>query len=484
MEVNDSAPQNNNALPLARYLPLIVVAVFVVFFFRTFESLFFRWIKWDEGLSHGLLVAGAFLILLYRSLPWRAHQQHPALYVFFIVALGLGSLSWFLFRTINIFILEQLALLPLLALFYAACFGIKTAWHHRVLLMLPIFAIPLWDHLNDVLLQLSALVVGEMVRMIDMPALIQGNSIFIPYGHILIADGCSGLRYFVIALAMGYIIAYLNHYGERRLAITLAIAALIGLVANWIRIFILILVGYQTQMQSSLMKDHEYFGWILFALLCIPAIYFAPVVHAQRQQPLRPDEQAKPRWLVPLLALSLGPIAALSLDFSPTSSPWQDRLDTRVTPVNVSRMPMAISSPTPGHRENGLIQLENAQVFVQVDHYQRQHKTDKLVPYIANLYNTEDWSQVRSEAHAPGRIIQLNHKNGLRRILQLQWFELEQYQTASLAEAKLMQVPALIQGQNRFAIVTLQSECQGLACDNALTALQQAAQQINAGDSQ
>src|SRR5690606_8194014 len=46
----------------------------------------------------------------------------------------------------------------------------------------------------------------------------------------------------------------------------------------WIRIFILILVGYHTEMESSLMEDHETFGWIVFALICFPAIYFAPVI--------------------------------------------------------------------------------------------------------------------------------------------------------------------------------------------------------------
>src|SRR5690606_36131513 len=153
MEVNDSAQHNNIAQPLSRYLPLLVVAAFVVFFFRTFESLFARWIKGDEGLSHGRLVIRASLLCLYQSLPWQSHKQHRLLTLFFVVAIGIGSLCWCLFRTVNIAILEQLVLLPLLATFYAACFGIKTAWHHRVLLMLPIFAIPIWDHLNDVFLQ-------------------------------------------------------------------------------------------------------------------------------------------------------------------------------------------------------------------------------------------------------------------------------------------------------------------------------------------
>ena len=92
------------------------------------------------------------------------------------------------------------------------------------------------------------------------------NSIFIPFGQIVIADGCSGLRYFEIALALAYIIALLNNYSERKLLPALIIAAALGLLANWIRIFILVLIGYESKMESSLMANHEYFGWFVFLL--------------------------------------------------------------------------------------------------------------------------------------------------------------------------------------------------------------------------
>ena len=46
-----------------------------------------------------------------------------------------------------------------------------------------------------------------MVRVIAIPAVIDGNSIFVPDGEIVIADGCSGLRYFTISLAIAYLIS-------------------------------------------------------------------------------------------------------------------------------------------------------------------------------------------------------------------------------------------------------------------------------------
>src|SRR5690606_3143231 len=198
------------------------------------------------------------------------------------ILLGLGlvftSISWFLFHLIQIRILEQLVLLPILYFAIAFIFGVKKLWQLRFLLLMPLFVLPIWDYLNNGLVQLASSIVGQMVRAVRIPALIDGSSIFIPSGHIMIADGCSGLRYLIISLALGYTIRYLNGYKERDLLISLFIAALLGLAANWIRIFILILVGYHTEMESSLMEDHETFGWIVFALICFPAIYFAPVI--------------------------------------------------------------------------------------------------------------------------------------------------------------------------------------------------------------
>lgn len=481
MEVNDSAHKYTPPQSLNFYIPLIVVAVFVVFFFPTFEGLYARWIKWDEGLSHGLLIIGVFLVLLTKTLPWPISAQPRVITITFLLMITLGSLAWFLFHSLNIFILEQLMLLPLLALMVAAIYGWKTALQHRLLLLLPIFAIPIWDQLNDVLVNLSASIVGEMVRAIKMPAMIDGNSIYIPYGHILIADGCSGLRYLVIALAIGYIIGYLNRYDEKRMLVILAVAGLIGLIANWLRIFILILVGYQSEMQSSLMSDHEFFGWILFGLLCLPAIYFAPVVRSNKITENIPAKAPhKTTVAASLLALALGPIFLVTFSTEPQPSPWQDLLPTSLQPADAKRMPIAVLAPLHGHRENATATVQSIQIYIQVDQYQRQNKEDKLFPYIGRLYSSDHWSVDSSYqlSDTPGQLMTLRQKSGMKKIAQLQWFDVGGYRTNALGKAKLLQIPALINGNNLSLIVTLQGECVHSDCRNTISALQNVAAEL------
>ena len=204
-----------------RIAPFIIIAIMVAIFLPTFIGLSAQWTQWDESLSHAYPLLLWFLVLLYKVGPINRTQQN--LWIDFLLAIGLiaASICWFLFNTIQIKILEQLMLLPILFLALAFAFGVKTLWQLRFLLLMPVFAIPIWDYLNNGLVQLASAIVGEMVRMIRIPALIDGSSIFIPSGHIMIADGCSGLRYLIISLALGNTNSYLNCYREKVLIISL-----------------------------------------------------------------------------------------------------------------------------------------------------------------------------------------------------------------------------------------------------------------------
>jgi exosortase len=452
-----------------RFLPLLLVAVFIVVFFTTWVNLFERWTRWDEGLSHGLLIIAAFFYFFYQSLPWQAYKDPVALRLGLLLLLVIFSATQAIAWHLNIIIIEQLAILPLLFLFYAFIYGLKTAWQQRLVFALLIFAIPVWDQLNGVLLSMSSNVVGWMVKAIGMPALIQGNSIFIPHGHILIADGCSGIRYFVIALALGYIISLLNHYNLKRMLVTLLLAASIGLLANWIRIFILILVGHETKMQSPLISDHEYFGWILFGCLCLPALYFAPVVRQPQRAPISLYAPSPLSVITAIILLVSGPLIVWLLANKPTFTDWQTRLATLSNPENVT-LPIPVTRAVSGFHETQQVERDGTRVYISVDHYQRVDKTDKLVPYLPRLFNNEGWTiQEQSTAKtSPGVLTRFRQKAGTREVLQLQWLEVGPYYTGSMSQAKLLQIPAAITRSPFFTIVTLQTPCDAQACDNVV----------------
>ena len=465
---------------LIHFLPIALLVMFVALFYPTLAGLFARWIKWDESLSHGLLVNSVFVYLLYKSLPWQANKNSTIISLFLLCGLTLCSLAWFMVRAANIYVFEQLLLIILFCGLYANCYGLKTAFSYRLLLLLPIFTIPVWDQLTTPLVNLSGLIVGKMVQLVALPAVIEGNSIFIPFGQIVIADGCSGLRYFEIALALAYIISLLNNYNERKLLPALILAAALGLLANWIRIFILVLIGYETKMESTLMANHEYFGWFVFGVMCLPAIYWAPVAHADATavpQPLpQPSQQLNPRAIIiPLLLLAVGPALNFFISSTPKSSEFKKILSHKVELIAERKMPMSITAPDKSFKETGLLEFNNLHIYAQVHQYQRTTSSDKLVPYIAKLYNSEEWmiidSQNRQFAKQKAKLNTFRRKASDYKLVQLQWLEVGSYRATSVASAKLLQIPALLSDANNFKIVTLQSPCDNANCADASAAL-------------
>lgn len=459
---------------LTHLLPLALLAIFILLFNYSFQGLFERWTKWDEGLSHGLLVNAVFIYLLFKSLPWAPTPNSTPVQLFLCTSLALLSVAWLVFRLANIYILEQLSLLALLIGLYSCSYGWKTVLRYRLLLLLPIFTIPVWEQLTDILVNLSGYVVGLMVQQINIPASIQGNSIFIPYGHIVIADGCSGLRYFEIALALAFIIGLLNNYNEKNLIPTLIVAAALGLFANWLRIFILVIVGYRTQMQSPLMANHEYFGWFLFALMSFPAIYFAPVIK-KVAQPNISAESLKPQALLPLCILAIGPLISLFISSLPSKTEFASIINHNP----VIQMPVRITAPENAYIER--TQLANG-VYIEVAQYQRLKAQDKLVPYIARLYSNEEWladsARIQLTNHKAS-ITQYRHKTTSATVLELQWFDVNGHQTGSLAKAKLLQIPAMVAGGNNFKIISLQARCDISDCSQAQALLIDSASQLS-----
>ncbi|GGW86894.1 hypothetical protein GCM10007391_20830 [Alteromonas halophila] len=118
--------------------------------------------------------------------------------------------------------------------------------------------------LSSLLQTLSVLVVSNIMGLTGIPVYVESVFVQIPSGTFEIADGCSGLRYMIVSLAISsiYIFMFIRSTSS---AIKLVLLSILGaLVTNWVRIAALIVIGHITEMQSSLMEDHNMFGWYLY----------------------------------------------------------------------------------------------------------------------------------------------------------------------------------------------------------------------------
>jgi len=140
-------------------------------------------------------------------------------------------------------------------------------YHWRVIFpaIFLILIIPMWGPLAVILQSMSVNAVNFMMSFTGIPTYVEGNLVSIPAGVFEIAGGCSGLRYFIVSIAISSLFVFLNMRNKRNITIFIAVAILGALITNWIRITLLIIIGQYTDMSSSLMADHNNFGWYIFA---------------------------------------------------------------------------------------------------------------------------------------------------------------------------------------------------------------------------
>jgi len=264
--------------------------------------------SFDDGTySHAFLIPFISLFLLYQAyrhdeLRFRGAPSRLAL-LLQILAGGL-----YLFVITAQLSLGYLGLLPILLLLcYLALF--RTNRYLLASALLYLFAMPVWGLLTIPLQQLSILAVGEIMALTGIPTYIEGESFTIPNGVFAIEHGCSGLRYLLVSLLISFLYITLYLKQRRAMLLFLTVAVVGALVANWIRITLLILIGYFTDMQSSIIPDHNNFGWYIYIPFLLLLFSWGRHLESKQQPPARQTSEAEAKLILshtlPLLLLLL-----------------------------------------------------------------------------------------------------------------------------------------------------------------------------------
>lgn len=434
-------------------MSFVYLAAFLAYY-PTTQVLLERWLKLDEALSHGLLVVAMSIHLVTKSLARqnigsseKPSRMLPALSLF------IGSGLWLALNAAGINILEQL-LMPLIVLSALATLtGLKLG----LKLILPVsflfFAIPIWDYFNHILVELSSIVVTQAIELVGIAALIESNTITLPYGTLIIADGCSGLRYFTIALALAsYVILDSKRNIKLSFQILLAAVAL-SLFSNWLRIFLITLIAYETDMQSSLVEDHETFGWIIFCIVLAPLFFIARLF--KLQDPIK--ETSKQNWspqvcLLTIAGLVTGPVIANSL----TSNLAEPDINKNEL-TSFKHIETTLGFPSLP-KSKLLIQKRASSYLHEIQLYKignwRESSADSLVPYWPSPFNHQTWkAHYLDHIESSGlefQFAQLVHKLRNITVCISYQHEVGHYSTYSYKTAKLLQIPANLSGQNFY----------------------------------
>ncbi|MFQ5686365.1 MAG: exosortase C-terminal domain/associated protein EpsI [Candidatus Scalindua sp.] len=477
--------------PFNSFVILTYLVAFLLVYKSTLVSLLHRWTKYDETYSHGFLVLFITCYLIYekrREISMIAGK--PALYA--SVPLMIFSFIWAVAYYVDIIIIQQL-LLPVIALsVIALTTGIRNCKKFLFPLGFLYFAIPIWDYLNSGLLSLTVSVTGFVIRASGLTALIEGDTITLPAGRILVAGGCSGLSYFIVCMALSILASHLFIKTTNSKYLLIGAGMITALLVNWIRVYSIVAIGYYTNMESKLIYDHELYGWLLFLF------FFSPIfISSYRSNSSgrlvehkikdgvynNVDNNHKIRyyigWFLAFLFSIMLPHYLSTVDLVPGTNNFQkisidfQNNDWHELPThNKDIYIFSHSSLKPDKLLLYNLINTNEEVALAVALYQRDNNRKDFLPYNAALFDPDKWFLTKSDNISiktkketiKVRNIEIRQYIGNVKRMIWYWYVIggEYYNNKYLA--KLSELYALLQGRGDAEFIYIQSDCNS-ECD-------------------
>jgi exosortase len=230
------------------------------------------WSAWAPLLRpHGYFVASLALVLIYAK-----RDQLAAVHV--------NTVPWALVGLIPLCIctafgasldgLQFLFLPPLLLVAVTAAFGFGVARILLVPVLFLYFSAPQWSYwLTPPLQALTVRVISVVGPAVGLPLQTLGNTVIFQNGiTFIVTDACSGANFLIQGLAVATLLGELERASARRRVLLLVSMIPVALLGNWLRVMMILVLGYGTGMRSALAtSEHVPFGYGVF--LVVLALY-------------------------------------------------------------------------------------------------------------------------------------------------------------------------------------------------------------------
>ena len=380
----------NRNLRAAGAMALLVLGFLL--FWPTTASLIEQWEDTvRRSYTHGYLIVVMSVWLLWRNrAQWSQIEIRPSV----VACVGgiAASVVWLIAYRAGIRIAHQ-ALLPALVFgAFIAAYGFQAARRNWLPFAFLYFAVPLWDVLNPLLQSLSSFAVRLMLRTAGIPVFFSGNTFTLPAGSLEIAGGCSGLHFLIVGIAIAVLYGEINRDAWRTRVKLVVLAALLAMLTNWIRIFIIAVAAHLTDMQHYLVTEEHYsFGWMMFVGTMV--IFFLIV----RRWPMPPELPAAE--IVP----TSGPVswlgAALALVGLLVAPVWL-LADNNAIPQD--HLPRLLPTTLQGWSVEETTREDWLPVFEGADATQRAH-------YVKDAGSVEGYAALYAEQHQGKELVAFNN---------------------------------------------------------------------------
>lgn len=475
-----------------RVLPLLLaVLAWILFWYRdTGLAMVTIWGR-SETYTHAFIVPPISLWLIWRKRHELALLQ-PAPSLWLALPIAATTLFWLMGELTAVNALTQTALVVTLILATISVLGLRVSREIAFPLAFLLFCIPIGDFMLPRLMDWTASFTVFALRATGIPVYQEGLQFVIPSGRWSVVEACSGIRYIIASLTVGTLFAYLNYVSLRRRLAFVAVSLLVPIIANWLRAYMIVMIGHLSGNKLAVGVDHLIYGWVFFGfvmlLMFVIGARWSEVV--PKDAPPLPLATSKsnvsPAWLVVLVLAVLtaaGPLAFMTITKADAAA--AARLGQLPAPDGWIEAP-AFTSWKPAYgKPSAELQATYSNgrrhpVGVYIAYYRNQDYERKLITSTNTLATSEDriWSVIAkgktqtSPVDGPSSIRTaqlLGKENGIESRFDVwQWYWINGHLTTSDFKAKLLTALSRLRGRgDDSAVVILYSPVEGEAASLA-----------------
>lgn len=132
-----------------------------------------------------------------------------------------------------------------------------------------LFSIPIGEQLVPYLQKVTADMAVVMLNWTSIPTYNTGLYIQIPQGKFVVAEACSGIRFFVGSIVFGAVYSHVSFRAFPRKLLFMLLAITVPVVANAVRVFGIVVIGYFSDMKYAAGADHIIYGWVFFSIVLV-----------------------------------------------------------------------------------------------------------------------------------------------------------------------------------------------------------------------
>lgn len=263
----------------------VVIAWLLFWFWDTAAAMVDIWSRSDTFM-HAFLVPPISLWLIWRKRE-ELVQLVPAGSIWAVLLAVVPCFAWLLGELAAVNVVTQFALVSLIILAVPATLGWRVARAITFPLLFLFFAVPFGEFVMPQLMQWTAKFAVMGLQLSGIPVYQEGLSFVIPSGRWSVIEACSGIRYLLASLTIGTLYAYLNYVSPWRRAGFMVASLLVPVAANWVRAYMIVMLGHYSGNTLAVGVDHLIYGWVFFGIV-ITAMFAIGARWAEDPLPVAP----------------------------------------------------------------------------------------------------------------------------------------------------------------------------------------------------